>query len=312
VEVVCREGGEGSTSMTNTVDTAHSPLVSIAMPVYNGAKTLRPAVRSLQHQAYRNWELILIDDGSADATVSIARDCRDERVVILADGERRGHGSRLNQAIDMARGKYVARMDQDDISFPQRLVKQVEWLEANPEIDLLGTAALVFNDEGAIKGLFPFDKSHAGICSRPWGGFYLPHPSWMGRIEWFKEYRYGGAEVFRAEDQDLLLRSYRSSTFACLPEILFGYRQNELPIASVLAGRRSFRRAVVREALRNGQYGHIPLVYIEQALKGAAERIIVTLGLEPYLLRHRAKPVMDVDLQRRWQEVWSCCYEERE
>lgn len=287
----------------------HEPLVSIAMPVFNGAKTLRVALRSLEFQTFQNWELLLIDDGSSDATPSILRDAKDRRIRVFIDGGRRGHGPRLNQAIDMARGKYIARMDQDDICFPERLSRQVSFLETNPMIDLLATRALVFSDDGAIKGLFPFRQTHAEICRRPSGGFYLPHPTWMGKGEWFKRFHYGGDDVLRAEDQDLLLRSYRTSTFACLDEVLLGYRQNELPMKSVLAGRRSFCRAVVREALRNGRYGDVPVVMLEQFAKGIIERTIVALGLQGRLLRHRARPATDVDLLRCWQEIWNRCHQ---
>lgn len=286
----------------------HEPLVSIAMPVFNGAKTLRVALRSLELQTFQNWELLLIDDGSSDATPSILRDAKDRRIRTFIDGDRRGLAPRLNQALEMARGKYIARMDHDDISFPERLSRQVSFLETSPTIDLLAARALVFSDDGAIKGLFPFRQTHAEICQRPSGGFYLPHPTWMGKGEWFKRFHYGGDEVLRAEDQDLLLRSYRTSTFACLDEVLLGYRQNELPMKSVLAGRRSFSRAVVREALRSGRYGDIPVVVIEQLAKGAIERTIVALGLQGRLLRHRARPVTDTGLLRRWQEIWNQCH----
>jgi len=286
---------------------ASNPLVSIAMPVFNGASTLRAAVRSIELQTYRNWELLLIDDGSSDSTSSFLRELDDRRIRILVDGQRKGHGPRLNQALDLARGKYVARMDQDDICFPERLAKQVDYLETHPEIDLLATRALVFRDDGTIKGLFPFRATHAEICSRPVGGFYLPHPTWMGRAEWFRKFRYGGNEALRAEDQDLLLRSFRTSTFACLNEVMLGYRQNDLPMKSVLAGRRSFRRAVVRDALSNQRYGAIPIVVFEQFLKGMYERAVTALGLQQRLLKHRAIPVVDLQLAARWREIWSLC-----
>jgi glycosyltransferase involved in cell wall biosynthesis len=285
-------------------DRSDNPLVSIAMPVFNGANTLDAAIRSMINQTYTHWELLLIDDGSIDSSASIARAFRDERIIVLADGKRMGHGPRLNQAIDLSQGRYVARMDQDDICFPERLAKQVEYLERHPEIDLLGTAALVFADGGSIKGLFPFRQSHGEICRRPWAGFYLAHPTWMGKATWFKKFRYGGQEALRAEDQDLLLRSYDSSRFVCLPEVLFGYRQNNLPVKSVLMGRRSLARAIVREALHRRKYGHIPLGILEQVAKGFTELMIVACGLERRLLRHRAIPHVDPVLVQRWQRIW--------
>lgn len=283
----------------------NKPLISVAMPVFNGAKTLDASLRSILHQIYDRWELWLIDDGSDDATAAVAAGFNDPRIHVLADGKRRGHGPRLNEAIELSRGSYIARMDQDDISFPDRFERQVEYLERHPEIDLLGTGALVFDDAGAIRGLFPLRTSHEEICRRPWSGFYLPHPTWMGRSGWFREFLYGGPEALRAEDQDILLRSYEESRFACLPDVLFGYRQNELPLKSVLAGRRSLARSVIREALRKRRYGRIPLAVAGQAAKWLAEWGICSLKLERHLLRHRALPVSDEALSRKWRCVWS-------
>jgi glycosyltransferase involved in cell wall biosynthesis len=284
-------------------------LISVAMPVFNGAGTLKAAVRSILHQTYNHWELWLIDDGSSDASAAVAAGFADPRIHVLADGHRRGHGPRLNEAIDLSQGDCIARMDQDDISFPERFERQIAFLERYPEIDLVGTGALVFDDTGAIKGLFPLRTSHEEICRQTWSGFLLPHPTWMGRAGWFRKFRYGGQEAFRAEDQDLLLRSYDASRFACLPDVLFGYRQNELPMKSILAGRHSLVRSVIREALRKRQYGRIPLAIASQAAKGVVEWGICSLHLERRLLRHRALPMSDGALVRKWQDIWKGCHD---
>jgi glycosyltransferase involved in cell wall biosynthesis len=283
-------------------------LVSIGLPVFNAERTLGAAIRSVLNQTYTKWELLIIDDGSEDRSLQIAQGFHDERIRVIQGGERRGISARLNQLIETSRGKYFARMDGDDLAFPMRVAKQVSFLEVNPSIDLLGTRALVFDDNGVIKGLFPFRQTHAEICRRPIGGFYLPHPTWMGRVVWFKKFLYGGDEVNRAEDQDLLLRSYRTSTFACLDEVLLGYRQNDLPMRSILAGRRSFRHAVAREAIQNARYGDIPVVILEQFMKGFIEQVIVALGLQNRLLSHRAERGVDSDLQEQWQKIWNQCH----
>ena len=197
-------------------------LVSIALPSFNAEKTIEDAIVSVLLQTWNNWELLLIDDGSKDRTVEIARSFPDPRIRIVSDGRNKGLPARLNEAIDMACGKYFARMDNDDVSFPDRIRKQVEYLESHPETDLVGTKVMTFVSPGKATGLLPFRQTHEEICSHPWNGFYIPHPTWMGRIEWFRKYRY--RIVDRAEDQDLLLRSYGESRFACLPEVLFAYR----------------------------------------------------------------------------------------
>lgn len=194
----------------------------MVLPAFNAARTVRQAVVSILMQTYPNWELIIIDDGSSDKTLEILRGFNDPRIKIFSDGINKGLPTRLNEALDLSQGKYFARMDSDDICFPDRLRLQVEFLEAHPEIDLVGTRALLFNNHGQAVGLFPFSHHHEEISKHPWNGFHLPHPTWMGRLAWFQATRY--RQVDRAEDQDLLLRSYSDGRFACLPEMLFAYR----------------------------------------------------------------------------------------
>jgi glycosyltransferase involved in cell wall biosynthesis len=100
-------------------------------------------------------------------------------VRVIQDGTNRGLAARLNQGIDLARGTYLARMDQDDIAYPGRLEAQVRFLKEHPDIDLVATRALLFRNDGAVIGLSPFRRTHEEICATPWRGFFLPHPTWM-------------------------------------------------------------------------------------------------------------------------------------
>lgn len=284
------------------------PVVSVVMAVYNGEKFLHHAIKSILLQTYNKYEFIIINDGSTDKSGNIAASYNDRRIRIIENEKNIGLNESLNIGIDYAQGKYIARMDADDICFPTRFAQQLNMLESNSSLDMVGSKALVFNDTGDIQGLFPYRQTHAEICRRPSRGFYLPHPTWMGKTEWFKKFRYGMEEVERAEDQDLLLRSYRTSKFACLDEVLLGYRQNDLPLQSALKGRRSFRLAVVRDALQHGLYGNIPIVIVEQFMKGIYEQSICALGMQKQLLRHRARRGIETELQDRWQEIWNRCH----
>ncbi|HEY8035040.1 MAG TPA: glycosyltransferase family 2 protein [Methylobacter sp.] len=200
------------------------PLVTVAMPVYNAGKYLRLAVLSIVRQTFTSWELLIIDDGSTDNAVQNITDINDARIKILQDGDNRGLAARLNEAADMARGRYFARMDQDDVSFPERFARQIAVLQNYPELDLVATRAITIDENDQAIGLFPFAISHQEICARPWKGFYFPHPTWMGRIEWFHKHRYTVPGPFFCEDQELLLRSYRDSRLGTLTELLFAYR----------------------------------------------------------------------------------------
>jgi glycosyltransferase involved in cell wall biosynthesis len=247
-----------------------APLVSVVLPVYNAGPTLPQALASIQLQTFREWELILIDDGSTDHCMA-GFSSSDNRVRMVQDGRNLGLAARLNQGIDLARGKYLARMDQDDVAYPSRLERQLEFLDRNPNVDLAGTKAIVFRDEGHPVGLFPFRATHSEICARPWNGFYLPHPTWMGLIEWFRRHRYAMPEIVRAEDQDLLLRTYDSSRFACVGEILFGYRKAPLSHGKLWTARINLARAQLRVHSAKGRWTYAALGSLTPLLKGAAD-----------------------------------------
>src|SRR5205807_2440696 len=114
-----------------------------------------------------------------------------------------GRAARLNQLVSSAGGTIVARMDADDISYPQRLERQLRLLNAQPGVDVVGSSMIVFRNHGELAGKRPAPGDHADICRRPGVGFALFHPTWMGRVQWFRRYPYRLAAV-RCEDMDLL------------------------------------------------------------------------------------------------------------
>lgn len=200
------------------------PMVTVALAVLNGGPFLEYAVMSVLNQYWTNWELLLLDDGSTDGAIERLPFLSDTRIVVIRDGHNRGLSYRLNQAVGMARGKYFARMDHDDICHPERFARQVAFLEGNPEVDLLATRCLTIDDQERLIGELPFATNHVDICRRPWQGFYMPHPSWMGRTEWFRQHAYQDPGPYCCEDQELLLRTHYSSCYHTLPERLLAYR----------------------------------------------------------------------------------------
>ncbi len=226
------------------------PLVTIALPVYNGAATLAMAIRSILQQSFQDWELIILDDASTDHGLEVMRSFADPRIRLVAGEENIGLSARLNMAVGMSKGTYFARMDQDDISFHERIEMQLEFLQLHPEIDLLGTNIAVFDDLYSLQGKLSICEKHEDICAKPWGGFYLPHPTWMGRVNWFKAHRYLSLSD-GAEDQNLLLRSYYDSRFACLNTVLLCYRQNKRPLMKTFRARLIFAKAALRTDVRS-------------------------------------------------------------
>lgn len=200
------------------------PLLTVALPVLNGGSQLALSVASVLNQSFTNWELFIMDDGSTDGAIDTLPIFFDPRIYIIKDGCNRGLSSRLNQAVSMANGKYFARMDHDDICHPERFSRQVAYLENHSEIDLLGTQCITIDENDCINGILPSANDHEEICLRPWLGFYIPHPTWMGRLEWFRHYPYREPAPYCCEDQDLLLRAYESSRYHTLPDRLLAYR----------------------------------------------------------------------------------------
>lgn len=278
------------------------PLVSVVLPVYNAGTMLPLALESIRRQTFRDWELILIDDGSTDGCMTGFRST-DDRVRVIRDEKNTGLAARLNQGIDLARGKYLARMDQDDVAYPGRLETQVKFLDAHPDIDLAATRAMVFLNDGSAAGLFPFRGTHAEICAAPWRGFYFPHPTWMGRIEWFRRHRYRLPEIVRGEDQDLLLRSYATSRFACLPEVLMGYRQSDLALSKILLSRRNLALAQWSVHRAQGRTGMAFLGFATFALKAAADAVLGAAGARGFFTSRLARAAAPADVHR-WQNVW--------
>lgn len=278
-------------------------LVTILLPVFNAGGSLAAAVRSITLQTYRQWELLVLDDGSTDGAIQRLAAEREPRIRVLGGRRNAGLAVRLNEGIESARGGYIARMDADDVAYPERLFSQVRFLENHPEIDLLGTRALVYTGNGRALGLFPFRATHEEICARPWSGFYLPHPTWMGRVEWFRRHRYAVPEVARAEDQELLLRSYSTSRFASLPDVLLGYRLTTMPIGRQLRARGRFAAMQWRVNLSADRPTHAALGVAAAVAKCLYVFGEAAMGGQAVSARGLESPLSDA-MRARWNEVW--------
>jgi glycosyltransferase involved in cell wall biosynthesis len=277
-------------------------LISIAMPVLNCEHTLAMAIRSIILQSHRNWELLLIDDGSIDSTIRFAERFADPRIRIIQDGCHKGLPARLNQAIGAARGEFLARADGDDVSFPERLESQLQFLQTHKDVDLVGTDMLVFKQDGCVLGRRICGCTHREICRRPWAHFPLAHPTWMGRTEWFRRFGYSESAV-RMEDQELLLRSWNVSRFAGIPEVLVAFREDSISLRKALAGRLNYVRAVRSKAHAGGRHWFWRAA-LGHGAKAIVDVIAVATGLKYRLLRSRARPAT-LDLAVAWQNLWS-------
>ena len=210
---------------------------------------------------------------------------------------------RLNQAIGLAQGSYIARMDADDIAYPGRLAAQVKFMQQHPECDLVGSAVLVFDDVGAIHGRFSLRGTHEEICSTPWSGFALPHPTWFGKRAWFARFGYR-PDYKKTQDQDLLLRSYTESRFACMEQIFLGYRQERRSLEKLLVGRFNFACSIAREAHRQGALSAGLSGLAAQSVKALVDVLTVPLGLDRRLRGESGAAITPAE-EREWREVWA-------
>lgn len=200
------------------------PRVSVLMPVYNGEKYLVEAVDSILNQTYRDFEFIIINDGSNDNTDRIL--CRyqqqDKRIRIINHERNQGLISSLNEGIDMSRGEYIARMDCDDISLPLRFQKQVEFMDQHREVAICGTWFKTF---GLQKRTVCYPVDSKEICCTYLFSSAIGHPTVIIRTEVFRNNRvYYDPLYAHAEDFELWSRCSRSMLIANIPEVMLLYR----------------------------------------------------------------------------------------
>jgi glycosyltransferase involved in cell wall biosynthesis len=282
------------------------PEISVLLPVRDGERTLALAMLSVLEQSFGDFELLVLDDGSVDTSPDIALAFADPRVRLLRDGMRKGLAARLNQGIDAATGRCIARMDADDVCFPDRFARQVAQLDAERTLDLVGCRALIFDDSGAATGLFPHRSSHEALCERPWNGFYLVHPSWMGRADWFRKYRYRIPEAVRAEDQELLLRAYPDSRFAVLDEILMGYRMGRIAPSKILLSRRSLLAAQTARFAQRRQWRNLVLALLATGLKLPRDLLFATTAGRRW--RDRRGGTILPEIEQTWNALRGSLY----
>ena len=150
----------------NMVDSIDRLRVSIVMPAYNAAPFLRQAVDSILSQTFTDFEFIVVDDGSTDSTLAILDGYSDPRIRVIKSEHNLGLPGALNLGLSAARGEYIARMDADDVSLPERLMKQVSWLDENPETSVLGTFSIRIDPQGRYHEFIPVPTGDKEISRR--------------------------------------------------------------------------------------------------------------------------------------------------
>lgn len=205
-------------------------LVSVVMPAYNGVRFLNQAIDSIREQTFKEFDFIIVDDGSKDATAEMLGHyaSEDTRIQIVTHRENRGYIEALNSGFAVARGKYIARMDQDDVAKPYRLEMQLNFLAAHPGIALVGAAVeLIDADSRVFKTIsLPSQPEELRRDLRGYGNA-IAHPTVFFRRSVLQEVG-GFRKAYRAaEDYDLWLRIMEKFDVANLQTVLLGYRRHE-------------------------------------------------------------------------------------
>lgn len=280
-------------------DSRVKPMITVAMPVYNAGKHLRLAVLSIVKQTFTNWEMLIIDDGSTDNAFELISDIHDERIVILKDGSNKGLAARLNEAMDLARGEYFARMDQDDVSYPERFERQLQALQGDISLDLVAIRPVTINDDNVLTGALACADANHKICAKPWRGIGLPHPTWMGKTAWFLNNRYAIPAPYFCEDQELLLRTYESSRFVIITEPLFAYRiRGSINWNKLIKTRLAVLKVQLRHFIDRAQ-----LYFSLRALLSFAGRVILDTLKGFFLINYPVVKSCDKATENKWLYV---------
>lgn len=212
-----------------------NPLVSVVMPVYNADEYLAESIESILSQTFSNIEFIIICDSPSVNTITIIdkyQSC-DKRIQVIYQ-KRAGLISSLNKGFSIARGKYIARMDADDISHPDRLQKQVSFMDMNPECSLVGSHIEYIDESGKFLGYWDADiktKNAQDVKKRLPIKNCIAHPTVMIRQCIINKYPYDPSQI-NAEDYDVWLRMASDSLLLCkLPEFLLKYRKQPLSVS---------------------------------------------------------------------------------
>ena len=251
-----------------------TPTVSVVMPVYNGERFIAEAIASVLGQTYADFELIIVDDGSSDASARIAQEYagRDTRIRFISTARNAGQGSARNRGIATASGEYLAMMDGDDICLPDRLRKQIDYLERNPQVGAIGCSMWAVDQDLAALFRFTVPEEHALITWNLFFGWSIAGPAIMIRRELMVAAN--GYEEGRAicDDLELLSRLVGRTRLANLPDSLMLYRRH--PHADSVKKKAIQRRElrVIMRRMLHKLWGEAPEATIERFLRVRSKR----------------------------------------
>jgi glycosyltransferase involved in cell wall biosynthesis len=257
------------------------PTVSVLMAVYNGEKYLRQAVDSVLSQSFRDFEFVIIDDGSTDGSHAILQSYADaDKRIRLISRPNKGLTKTLNEGLALCQCELIARMDSDDVCLPTRLEKQLAFLNAHPDVVLVGSQVEFIDPEGCAINLKPgifltHEEIDAALLRKGWP---LVHPAVMMRRSAVLAIGGYDQDWLTNQDHDLFLRLAEKGRLVNLPDVLLQYRQHFQSIS----------------LMKSRQQGDT----VEAILRKAYARRGMTVPAE--LLHARPRPKTQLDYHRSW------------
>jgi glycosyltransferase involved in cell wall biosynthesis len=200
-----------------------NPLVSIVIPVHNGEKYIKEAIDSCFAQSYANIEVIVVDDKSEDTTLDILRGYGDKISVIPVE-KQNGLGNVINIGIRASKGKYIARMDADDIMYPERVQKQVEYLESNPNCVAVGGQIDIVDENGSITGHREYAIEDKDIKKNRFLFMPFAHPAVTLRRSTVEDIGLYPENMWKVEDVKFFLILSTKGEFHNLEDTVLKYR----------------------------------------------------------------------------------------
>jgi glycosyltransferase involved in cell wall biosynthesis len=253
--------------------------ISVLMPVYNCETYLRESIESILNQTFKDFEFLIIDDGSIDSSAEIIRSYSDPRIRLIQNEENIGITKSLNKGLNLAKGKYIARQDADDISMPERLEKQVNFLEAHSNIALISSSIQGIEESGKEVWIWKLPCDNNIIKENLLKGLnQFSHPSSMFKKECIQKVG-GYRQIFdAAEDYDLWLRIAEEYEVSNIEQILCRYRVRKEAISverkeeQILHHRNAHKYAIQRQIFGQDELGYKPDGEMFQYLRDAVQK----------------------------------------
>lgn len=267
-------------------------MITIGLPVYNAEAYLELALKSILLQTYTDWKLIIINDGSTDKSHDIIQQFLPNKRILYVNDSNKGLIYRLNQMVQLTETPYFARMDADDVMFPERLATQIAILERNPTLDFVGSSIISIDENSHVVG-----KRIAGngfTQNEVLLGHPFVHPTILGKAEWFKKNPYD-SKYYRAEDKELWIRTFSTSHSRNIEDPLLFYREGKVNLKSYLASNKTVREIYTDYKSLFDNNIHYRLSILKEFGKDYIYQLFGGVGLHHILTKERSSLVPELE-----------------